>query len=266
MEGSVTILREPARWSLADLARLAAGPLEAAGALRAVVFGSYARGVADAWSDLDLAVVIDTDLPRFERGRLLEELHGAVPVSLDLLICTPSEFERGRAAGLDVFAAIADEGKTIFPTAAPAAAPAEGRARGNDPARTARRWLDTARQDLAFARHAAASGFHAPACFHAHQAAEKAMKALHYARGARVVRGHGIRQLIERLEAPDLGDRLPGARELDLLYLPTRYPNGLDDGAPEEAFSSEQSSRALGFAGDIVAAAAARLGSSPGGG
>lgn len=136
----------------------------------------------------------------------------------------------------------------------------------NDPARTARRWFDTARQDLAFARHAAAGGFHAPACFHAHQAAEKAMKALHYARGARVVRGHGIRQLIERLEAPDLEDRLPGARELDLLYLPTRYPNGLDDGTPEEAFSSEQSSRALGFAGDIVAAAAARLGSSPGGG
>ena len=126
--------------------------------------------------------------------------------------------------------------------------------------------LDTARQDLAFARHAAAGGFHAPACFHAHQAAEKAMKALHYARGARVVRGHGIRQLIERLEAPDLEDRLPGARELDLLYLPTRYPNGLDDGTPEEAFSSEQSSRALGFAGDLVAAAAARLGSPPGDG
>lgn len=127
MEGSVTILREPAEWSLADLARLAAGPLEAAGALRAVAFGSYARGVADAWSDLDLAVVLDTDLPRLERGRLLEALHDAVPVSLDLLVYTPSEFERGRAAGLDVFAAIADEGKTIFPAtaSASASAPAE---------------------------------------------------------------------------------------------------------------------------------------------
>ena len=115
MEDPVTILREPARWSLAELSRLAAGPLEAAGALRAVVFGSYARGVADAWSDLDLAVVIDTGLPRLERSRLLEALHDAVPVPLDLLIYTPSEFERGSAAGLDVFAAIASEGKTIFP-------------------------------------------------------------------------------------------------------------------------------------------------------
>ncbi len=115
MEGSVTIAREPAPWSLAALSRLAAGPLEAAGAKRAVAFGSYARGVADAWSDLDLAVVVDTDLARLERGRLLEELHDAMPVSLDLLVYTPSEFARGMAAGLDVFAAIAAEGKTIYP-------------------------------------------------------------------------------------------------------------------------------------------------------
>ena len=136
----------------------------------------------------------------------------------------------------------------------------------NDPGRTARRWLETARQDLAFAHHAATAGFHAPACFHAHQAAEKAMKALHYARGARAVYGHGVRQLIERLDNPELRGLLPGARELDLLYLPTRYPNGLDDGTPGEAFSSEQSSRALGFADAIVAASAGLLVPSPEGG
>ena len=136
----------------------------------------------------------------------------------------------------------------------------------NDPGRTARRWLDTARQDLAFAHHAAAAGFHAPACFHAHQAAEKAMRSLHYARGARAVYGHGIRQLIERLDNPEMRELLPGARELDLLYLPTRYPNGLDDGTPEEAFSSVQSSRALVFADAIVAAAAGVLAPSPEGG
>ena len=89
------------------------------------------------------------------------------------------------------------------------------------------------------------------------------MKALHYARGARAVFGHGIRQIIERLENPNLRVLLAGARELDLLYLPTRYPNGLDDGTPQEAFSSEQSSRALGFAGEIVAAAASALDPSP---
>ena len=89
------------------------------------------------------------------------------------------------------------------------------------------------------------------------------MKALHYAQGARAVFGHGVRQLIARLGRPGLEELLPGARELDLLYLPTRYPNGLDDGTPGEAFSSELSSRALGFADDIVAAAGAVLDAPP---
>lgn len=115
MEGGVAVFNQPSRWSLADLSRFAAEPLRAAGVERAVAFGSYARGVADAWSDLDLAVVIETDHPRLERGRLLGSLYDALPVSLDLLVFTPSEFERGVQAGLGFLASIATEGKTIFP-------------------------------------------------------------------------------------------------------------------------------------------------------
>lgn len=122
--------------------------------------------------------------------------------------------------------------------------------------RTSRRWLDTARKDLDYARFAAAAGFHAHACFNAHQAAEKAVKAIHYGRGARAVLGHGIRQLVERLDIPSLEALLSAARQLDLYYIPTRYPNGLDDGTPDEAFSADESSRAIGLARDIVAAAA----------
>ena len=115
MEGAVAVFNEPSKWSLANLARLPDEPLRAAGAKRALAFGSYARDVADAWSDLDLALVIKTVLPRLERGRLLGGLYDAIPVSLDLLVFTPAEFERGVRAGLDVFAAIATDGKTIFP-------------------------------------------------------------------------------------------------------------------------------------------------------
>ncbi|HEX5043204.1 MAG TPA: HEPN domain-containing protein [Candidatus Polarisedimenticolaceae bacterium] len=119
------------------------------------------------------------------------------------------------------------------------------------------RWLASAREDLAWAQHAAAAGFHAPACFHAQQAAEKAVKAVHYARGARAVIGHSVRALIESL-APrqDALDALSDcARELDLLYLPTRYPNGLDAGTPGQAFSAAQSARALDCADRFLAAA-----------
>lgn len=121
---------------------------------------------------------------------------------------------------------------------------------------TSRHWLETARKDLEIAGFAAEAGFHAHACFDAHQAAEKAVKAVHYARGARMVLGHGIRQLIENLNTPSLAGLSSAARQLDLYYVPSRYPIGPGDGTPEEAFSSDQSSGALGIASDIVGAAA----------
>ena len=118
----------------------------------------------------------------------------------------------------------------------------------------AARWLATAKEDLAYARHAAEGGYHAPACFHSQQAAEKAVKAVHYAGGARAVIGHSVRALIEalRLTDPNLDALLDAARELDLLYVTTRYPNGLDTGTPAQAFSATQSRRALESAASIL--------------
>ena len=118
MDSGVVILHEPARWSLSELAHLAEEPLRSAGARRAIAFGSYARGTADAWSDLDLAIVIDTELPRMERSQLVGDLFDALPVAIDALIYTTEEFKRGMSTGLDVFATISSEGKTVFPVQA----------------------------------------------------------------------------------------------------------------------------------------------------
>ena len=125
----------------------------------------------------------------------------------------------------------------------------------------ARRWLEAGRGDLDFARYAREGGFYAQACFHAQQAAEKAIKAVHFHDGARAVIGHNLRHLISTLDPPreELSALLDGARELDLLYVPTRYPNGLDAGTPAEAFSDDQSDRAISIAEHIVEAAS-RLG------
>jgi len=121
----------------------------------------------------------------------------------------------------------------------------------------ARRWLEAAREDVDYARHAASGGFHTPACFYAQQAAEKAVKSVHYRRGARAVIGHNVRALIESVTPREVSlDRLvDAARELDLLYIPTRYPNGLAAGTPSQAFSAAQSARAIDLAEQIVGAA-----------
>jgi predicted nucleotidyltransferase len=113
MSEEVTVLRAPARATLGEIAERLRGPLEAAGAVRAIVFGSWARGEADGYSDLDLVVVIDTELPRFERASQLGAVLGAAGMPVDLLVFTPEEFERGVQRRLDVFDAIAREGVVI---------------------------------------------------------------------------------------------------------------------------------------------------------
>lgn len=80
-----------------------------------MAFGSWARGEADGFSDLDLAVVADTSLPRVERGlALAAKLDDALPLVVDLIVYTPEEFSAGEARGFGVFGAIAREGVEVY--------------------------------------------------------------------------------------------------------------------------------------------------------
>jgi predicted nucleotidyltransferase len=60
---------------------------------RISVFGSYARGRRDLFTDLDLIVIMDTREPFVERMRRLYALVRS-SVDLDMLCYTPEEWER----------------------------------------------------------------------------------------------------------------------------------------------------------------------------
>lgn len=111
----VTILREAAPCSLDELRLLAVPLLRNAGASRAVVFGSWARGEADGFSDLDLVVVMETDRPRADRGlELAGQLDATLPMVVDLIVYTPAEFAAGTARGFGVFDALSRDGVEIL--------------------------------------------------------------------------------------------------------------------------------------------------------
>ena len=126
-------------------------------------------------------------------------------------------------------------------------------------------WLSQANQDLAMADVSAGHGHHAWACFAAHQAVDKALKGLHLFHGQQAW-GHGLGRLFldlpdalqERMEGdvPELLERL---RILDALYIPTRYPDSLPDGAPSDHFGHLQSRDALIHARSLVDAIAAAM-------
>lgn len=110
----VTVISAPPRTSLAELRRIFRDPLERVGAERAIVFGSYARGTADGYSDVDLVVVLDTDLAPLERWRPLAELLDAVPAPVNLFVYTPEELAEGERRGIGVFDALAREGVEVY--------------------------------------------------------------------------------------------------------------------------------------------------------
>lgn len=110
----VTVIFAAAPCTFDEMRRRTGRALRKAGVKRAVVFGSWARGEADGFSDLDLAVVMDTDLPPPERALALAKvLDEALPMVVDLVVYTPDEFATGEADGLGVFEVLRREGVEI---------------------------------------------------------------------------------------------------------------------------------------------------------
>jgi len=113
----------------------------------------------------------------------------------------------------------------------------------------ARRWYRQAWFDLQAARWNVKGEFYSTACFLAQQAAGKALKAMLYAGGAKkaAVLTHSLTAMIQTAgkQVPELLDHLESARQLDLHYVPSRYPNGLPDGIPHLFYGAETARAAL---------------------
>ena len=112
-------------------------------------------------------------------------------------------------------------------------------------------WLNQAERDLAAAADSAAAGHHEWAAFQSQQSAEKAVKALtHALHGS--VRGHGITDILKHLPAAPPVTLLDAARELDKVYITSRYPNGFASGAPADYFTDKTSQELISHAGAIL--------------
>ncbi len=121
----------------------------------------------------------------------------------------------------------------------------------------ARRWFQQAFYDLKATRWNIQGAFYSTACFLAQQAAEKALKSLLYYEGARktALLTHSLSEMVregaKRIDSlPHLSDP---ARELDLHYIPSRYPNGIPSGYPHQFYGKKSADQALSAAERIFA-------------
>ena len=97
-----------------DILRVAQRIGDAARAERVILFGSHARGEAAAHSDVDLMIVAESDAPRYKRSRELYKLFRPHPFSMDLIVYTPAEVEKGKRSACSFVSRVLRKGRTVY--------------------------------------------------------------------------------------------------------------------------------------------------------
>jgi len=125
-----------------------------------------------------------------------------------------------------------------------------------------RDWFRQAEADLDHARLSLAGGDFEWGCFAAQQAAEKALKAVFFSHHGDPW-GHSLLAMVKALPeavAPALTQELlDAAKVLDKHYLPTRYPNGFDAGAPVDYYTEREARDAIALSESVLAFSRAHL-------
>jgi HEPN domain-containing protein len=108
-------------------------------------------------------------------------------------------------------------------------------------------WLLQSESDLRSVADLIKNGHYSQACFNAQQAAEKALKALAFFRGADLVKSHSLGTIAKDLKIN--GELTTFSMKLDIYYLTARYPDALPESAvPAENFDQTMATEAQNMA------------------
>ncbi|MFB6491018.1 MAG: HEPN domain-containing protein [Thermoproteus sp. AZ2] len=120
-------------------------------------------------------------------------------------------------------------------------------------------WLRQAKRNLASAELNRGAGLYEEACFEGHQAAEKALKALlSYMHMER--RGHSLVALAREAGLAVGEDLMRCLQYLDKHYIPARYPDVYDEGAPMDYYNEEDAERCIQCAERVLSWVEGRVG------
>ncbi len=88
--------------------------VEAVHPLRIILFGSAARGEMGPDSDVDLLVVMPEGTHRLDTAGFLHTQFHGIPLSVDVLVATPSDLERYKDNIGLIYYVILEEGKDLY--------------------------------------------------------------------------------------------------------------------------------------------------------
>ena len=80
-----------------------------------ILFGSYAYGYPKEFSDLDILIIKDSELPRFKRSREVRKLlRGLINIPKDILVYTPAEVEEWKEVDQAFITEIIKDGQVLY--------------------------------------------------------------------------------------------------------------------------------------------------------
>jgi HEPN domain-containing protein len=112
-------------------------------------------------------------------------------------------------------------------------------------------WLNQSERDLEEAEDSMKNAKYEWACFAAQQSAEKAVKALYNALNKEIW-SHSISRMLSQLGEYKVDiEIIERSKELDRVYVGTRYPDYYTEGSPYEYYSIEDAKRCINYAKEI---------------
>ena len=222
--------------------------------LQIILFGSQARGDADRDSDIDLLVVFSELTDKRKTAIDINRALADLPVAKDIIVSTPEELERGRPRIGSVLRYAQQEGKVLWKSRSAAARYDTPNKEVKSTMATADRLADTARwlryaeEDLITAETYLKDPRVPPrqSCWHAQQAAEKALKAVLIFLQIDFRRTHDLNVLRDLLpESWQLKTALPNLEDLNRWAIAARYPDDLREATEADASEAVEQARAV---------------------
>ena len=222
--------------------------------LQIILFGSQARGDADRDSDIDLLVVFSELTDKRKTAIEIERALADVPVAKDILVSTPEELERSRQRIGSVLRYAQQEGKILWKNLNATAhcgmpnKEVSSAMQTTDRLADTARWLRHAEEDLITAETFLGHSRVAPCqcCWHAQQAAEKALKAVLIFLQIDFPRTHDLNVLRDLVsERWQLKNALPNLGDLNRWAVQARYPEDGQEATGTDASTAVDHARAV---------------------
>ena len=222
--------------------------------LQIILFGSQARGDTDADSDIDLLVVFAELTDKRKTAIDIDRALADLLVAKDIIVSTPEELERSRTRIGSVLRYAQQEGKVLWKRwnadvhSGELNKEAKSAMQTTDRLTDTARWLRYAEEDLITAETYLKDPRVPPrqSCWHAQQAAEKALKAALIFLQIDFRRTHNLNVLLDLLpESWQLKTALPNLKDLNKWAVEARYPEKMREATKAEASTAVEQARAV---------------------